>query len=517
MGANAQTKAGRREWIGLAVIALPCLLYATDLSVLNLALPALTEDLRPSSTQLLWIVDIYGFMVAGSLITMGTLGDRIGRRRLLIIGAATFGVASVMAAFAQTPMMLIVARALLGVAGATLAPSTLSLIRSMFHDAAQRTFAIGIWGTSFSVGGAIGPVLGGALLGHFWWGSVFLLAVPVMVLLLVAGPRLLPEYRDPAGRRLDVSSAALSLTAVLATIYGMKTIAADGASAFALAAIVAGGVIGAYFVKRQSTLAYPFIDVRLFRLPAFTTALAVNMLGCFMIFGSFLYTAQYFQLMLGLSPREAGLWMLPSALTVTVGSLVAPSIVRRVAPANVIAAGLLLVAAGFGILAQVEARSLALLVAGSVVFSLGLGPVFILTTDLVVGAAPPERAGAAAATSETGAELGGALGIAILGSIGTAIYRAGVAKSLVSTIPDAIARTAQETLASATGLARTLPADAGSVVLEAARAAFVHAFHVMAVANVFIAISLAAAVALVLRDRPARAEAAAPAELDLAA
>src|SRR5829696_7253088 len=218
-------RATRREWIGLAVIALPCLVYAMDLTVLTLAVPSLSVDLRPSSTELLWIVDIYGFLVAGFLITMGTLGDRIGRRRLLLIGAAAFGAASVVAAFASNPEMLIASRALLGVAGATLAPSTLSLIRSMFHDPEQRTVAIGIGVTSFSSGAAIGPLVGGVLLEHFWWGSVFLLSVPVMALLLVLGPFLLPEFRDPQAGRLDLTSAALSLAAVLAVIYGMKQIA----------------------------------------------------------------------------------------------------------------------------------------------------------------------------------------------------------------------------------------------------------------------------------------------------
>jgi len=214
----------------LAVIALPCLLYSMDLTVLFLAVPHLSADLQPSSTQLLWITDIYGFLLAGLLITMGTLGDRIGRRRLLLLGAALFGLASLLAAYATSPGLLIAARALLGVAGATLAPSTLSLLRNMFHDHRQRTVAIAVWITSFSAGAAIGPLLGGVLLERFWWGSVFLLAVPVMLLLLVLGPMLLPEYRDPDAGRLDLGSAALSLTAVLAVIYGLKQLAQDGLS-----------------------------------------------------------------------------------------------------------------------------------------------------------------------------------------------------------------------------------------------------------------------------------------------
>ena len=200
-------KATRRDWLGLAVIALPCLLYSMDLTVLNLAIPQLSVDLKPSAAQLLWIVDIYGFMVAGSLITMGTLGDRIGRRKLLLIGAAAFGLASVLAAFSTSAEMLIATRALLGIAGATLAPSTLSLIRNMFLDPKERSFAIGIWIASFSAGGAIGPLVGGLLLEHYWWGSVFLVGVPVMILLLMLGPFLLPEFKAPNAGRVDLASA----------------------------------------------------------------------------------------------------------------------------------------------------------------------------------------------------------------------------------------------------------------------------------------------------------------------
>src|SRR5512145_1867116 len=228
MAAAVPPRAGRKEWLGLAVLALACVVYAMDLTVLHLAVPTLSEDLKPTSSQLLWIVDIYGFMVAGALITMGTLGDRIGRRRLLMIGAAAFGVASVIAAFSTSAGMLIATRALLGLAGATLAPSTLSLIRNMFHDPDQRRVAIGVWVTSYSVGGAIGPLLGGILLQYFWWGSVFLIGVPVMVLLLAVGPVLLPEFRDPRAGRLDLASAALSLGAVLAAIWGLKRIAEHG-------------------------------------------------------------------------------------------------------------------------------------------------------------------------------------------------------------------------------------------------------------------------------------------------
>ena len=355
--------AGRREWMGLAVIALPCLLYSMDLTVLELAVPKLSADLKPSSSQLLWIMDVYGFLLAGFLLTMGTLGDRIGRRRLLLIGAAAFGVASVLAAFSTSAEMLIATRALLGVAGATLAPSTLSLIRNMFVNTEQRAFAIGVWATSFAVGTAIGPLAGGFLSEFFWWGSVFLLAVPVMLLLLVLGPVLLPEYRDPGAGRLDLISAAISLVAVVLIIYGLKQTSRK--SWLPVLIIAAGLAAGVLFARRQRKLDDPLIDLRLFGEPAFGTSLSAFLLSIFVIAGTFFFVAQYLQLVLRLSPLQAGLWMLPSAGGLVAGSMLAPLVARRVRPAFVMAGGLTLSAAGFGMLTQVATGSgLAMLVVG---------------------------------------------------------------------------------------------------------------------------------------------------------
>jgi MFS transporter, DHA2 family, multidrug resistance protein len=502
------TLAGRREWIGLAVLALACLLYAMDLTVLHLAVPALSEDLQPSSAQLLWITDIYGFMVAGFLVTMGTLGDRIGRRRLLLTGAAAFGVVSVAAAFSVSPEMLIASRALLGIAGATLAPSTLSLIFSMFHDPRQRTVAIGVWITAFSAGGAVGPVVGGVLLEHFWWGSVFLLAFPVMALLLVLGPRVLPEYRDPGAERLDLASAALLLVAVLTVIFGVKEIAQDGLSWLVVSAILVGLAVGVVFVRRQFGLADPMIDPRLFKVPAFSAALATNLVGIFIAVGYFLFVAQYLQLVLGLSPLQAGLWSLPSAAGFIVGSNLAPQILRRVRPAYVIGGGLAMAAVGLGVLTRVGGSAdLAILVAASAIVSLGLAPVFTATTNLIVGSAPPERAGAASGISETGSELGGALGIAILGSIGVAIYRGGLADALPAGVPAQAAAAARDTLGGAAAVARQLPADAGAALLAASREAFTTGLQVTAGISAVVAVGIAVLATVMLREVPPTAEA----------
>ena len=501
MTSDQPSRAGRREWIGLAVIALPCLLYSMDLTVLHLAVPQLSADLKPSAAQLLWIIDIYGFLVAGSLITMGTLGDRIGRRRLLLMGAGAFGIASVLAAFSTSANMLVVTRALLGIAGATVAPSTLSLIRNMFPDPHERTVAISVWVTSYSVGAAIGPLIGGVLLEYFWWGSVFLIAVPVMALLLVVGPRLLPEYRDPNAGRPDLVSAGLSLAAVLLVIYGLKQIAQDGLGWMPIVSIVAGIALGVVFVRRQMRLADPLIDLRLFGMPGFSASLATYGLGIIVLFGGFLFIPQYLQLVRGLSPWQAGLWSVPWAVSFVVGSMLTPMIVRRVRPAYLMAAGLVLAAPGFAVFTQVdEATSLALFVAGTVIFSLGLAPVFTLTTDLIVGSAPPERAGAASAISETSAEFGGALGIAVYGSIGIAVYRTIIDGAIPAGVPPDAAAAARGTLGGAVALAGQLPGQVGPALVDAAREAFIQGLRLTAAISVAGSLALAAFTVIALRN-----------------
>ena len=431
-------------------------------------------------------------------MTIGTLGDRIGRRRLLLIGAASFGVASVVAALSTSAEMLIVTRALLGIAGATLAPSTLSLIRVMFRDPEERRVAIGVWIASFSAGAAVGPILGGLLLQYFWWGSVFLIGVPVMVLLLVLGPMVLPEYRDPAAGRQDWISAGLSLASVISTIYGVKRLAVDGANWPAIGAIGLGLLIGWAFVRRQSRIADPMIELRLFRIPAFSASL-----GTFVAFGVFVFIGQHLQLVLGMNPLRAGLWTAPFAAAFIVGSMVTPWIAQHIAPARIVAAGLAVAAMGFALLSRIESSSGPLFLATAfVIYSLGLAPVFTLATDVVVNSVPEEKAGAASALSETCSELGGALGIAILGSIGTAVYRADVSDSVTRALPSEAAQVMRSTLGAALEVAHRMGVATGAPLVETLREAFVQGFRVSAV--VAAATMLLAAVVFVAAMRRAQ-------------
>ncbi|TYK43950.1 MFS transporter [Actinomadura decatromicini] len=487
-------RAGRREWAGLAVLVLANLLVAMDVSVLYLAVPFITADLEPSSAQQLWILDVYGFLLAGLLITMGVLGDRFGRRRMLLLGAALFGAASVAAAYSSSAETLIGARAALGVAGAVLAPSTLALIRSMFRDGDQRRTAIAIWTAGFSGGAALGPLVSGVLLDHFWWGSVFLLNVPPMALLLILAPLLIPEYRDPRPGRFDLVGAVLSLAAVLPAVYGIKELAQDGVSAVPVAAVVAGLVLGALFVVWQRSRRDPMIDLALFRVRTFAVPMAVNLVAFFALVGFALYSTQWLQLVRGMGPMEAALWSLPAPAAVAVATTVASGLAKTVRPASIIGTGLLMTAAGFLVVTRVGVHSsLAVLVTGVVLVAAGLGVAMTLTADMILTAAPPERAGAASALSETGNQLGGALGVAIMGSIGAAIYRDRMGDAVPAGLPPRAVEAAEKTLGGAAEVAKGLPGDARSGLLGAARDAFVHGLNV----NAGIAAGVVAIVAVV--------------------
>jgi DHA2 family multidrug resistance protein-like MFS transporter len=497
-------RAGGREWLGLSVLALSALMLSVDISVLFLALPALSADLEPTATQLLWISDIYAFMLAGFLVTMGTLGDRIGRRRLLLIGAGAFGIASVVAAFSVNASMLIAARAALGIAGATLAPSTLALISTMFLDQRQRGTAIAIWTSCFMSGIALGPVIGGLLLESFWWGSAFLIGVPVMVLLLILGPRVLPEYRDPNAGRLDLLSVALYLLAVLPAMYGLKEIARNGPGGVSIPAFVAGLAFGALCIRRQWRLEYPLFDLKLFRDPTFRSIVTIFLLVGVIQAGAFLMINLYLQLVAGLSTLEAGLRLLPSALAMVGATLAAPRIASRIPQVSVIAAALLIAAAGYVVISQVgPTGGVPTLIVGLVITSLGIGPIVALGYGLVLGAAPPEKAGSAAAINETGGEFGIALGIALIGSLGTVIYRLNMEDAIPAGVSASVADTARESIVGATSVAADLPAPLASDLLESTHRAFATALDTVAVLSAVVLVGLAIRAAVTLhRLRP---------------
>ncbi|MEW1547102.1 MFS transporter [Streptomyces tsukubensis] len=512
---TAAGKAGAREWAGLAVLALPTLLISLDQSVLFLALPHLADSLAPTGSQMLWIMDIYGFMIAGFLVTMGTLGDRIGRRRLLMTGAVAVGATSLMAAFSTSAELLIASRALLGVAAATLMPSTLSLIGNMFRDPVQRGRAFAVWACCFMGGTALGPVVGGVMLEYFWWGSVFLLGVPVMLILLVAAPLVLPEYKAPDGGRIDLPSVLMSLAAILPVIYGLKESAREGWEPGAAAAIAAGIAFGALFTARQRRLSHPLLDLGLFRHRAFTLALLVLLLTMAGMSGAYLFITGFLQMVEGLSPFEAGLWMVPSALVSVVSATLAPTLARRLPVGTVVAGGLALTAVGYLLLAFVDpVGGLPLLITGFVISFFGTGPIGALGANLAVGSAPPEKSGSAASLNETSGEFGVAFGLAAFGSLGGALYSSGV------TVPDGLtgeqAEAVRGSVEGALAVAADLPGGPAEAVLAAAREAYVGGLNTVGAVCAVLAVATAAVAGTALRRAtgarpgPSAPDAAAP-------
>lgn len=473
----------RRAWLGLAVLSLPTALLALDMSVLYLALPHLATALSTSAAQELWVLDIYPFMIAGFLVPMGSLGDRIGRRRLLLAGAAAFVAISVVAAFSVTPEMLIGARAGLGVAGATLMPSTLALITVLFPDPDRRRIAIAVWTSAFMTGFATGPLVGGALLEVFWWGSVFLLAVPVMGLLLVLGPILLPEHRPDHAGRFDLPSALLFLAAALSLVYGLKQMADSGPDRWSAAAIILGAVAALVFGGRQLRAPDPLLDLRMLANRTLGTALLLLLLGPAVVSGITLFVPQYLQLTQGMSPLLAGALILPAASGLIVGAMLAPLAARRIAPGTVIGLGFAVSCGGFLLIVLGAPMGPAWVTVGLVAVYLGSGPFDALGTDLVVGAAPAEKAGAAGATSETVTELGGAVGIATLGSLGSVVYQRHATNSLPPDLPGAAESAARESLSGAIAATEQLTAEQSAALHDLAGRAFTGGLQAAAVAG----------------------------------
>jgi len=497
-------RAGRKEWIGLAVLVLPCLLTSMDMSVLLFGLPFISASLKPSATQQLWIMDAYGFALAGLLITMGAIGDRIGRRRLLLIGATAFGAASIVAAYSGSAEVLIGTRALLGVAGATLMPSTMALIRNMFHDPKQRQTAISLWTGGLIGGVTLGPIVGGVLLNHFWWGSVFLINLPAMALLLVLGPMLLPEYRAPAsGRRFDVLGSLLSMAAIFPAVYGIKQLAVDGFSASAAGALAFGAALAIAFVIRQHTAKNPLVDMELFRKPGFRAPMLVNLSGNFVLMGFSLFNTQYLQSVAGMRPFTAALWSMGAMPFISVGMGVTGALTAKVRPARIIGVAFLVSAAGALVLMLAHpGNPVVVLMVGAGVAAGGVVAAQSIVGNMVMAAAPAERAGSASALNETGAELGSSLGMALLGSIGAAIYHHKMAAVGAAGVPDAAVRAGHETVGGADAVAAQFPGAASHALLTTARDAYASGLHTAAAVGAVL-LALTALFAFgALRDEP---------------
>ncbi|MCF3175303.1 MFS transporter [Streptomyces sioyaensis] len=492
-----QPRPGR--WLALAVLVLAVLLVGVDATVLGLATPFLSEDLRPSGTQLLWIGDIYSFVIAGLLVSMGSLGDRIGRKKLLLIGSVGFGAMSVLAAYASSAEMMIAARALQGVAGATLMPATLALIRNLFHDPRERSLAIGIWGAMASAGMAVGPVLGGFLLGHFWWGSVFLINLPVMALLVAVGAKVIPESRNPDPGPWDIPSVLLSLVGIVAVVYAVKEAAVEGYRwDIALAAAI--GVLAlVWFVRRQLTLPSPLLNMKLFAHRGFSGAVLADLLTILGLSGLVFFLSQFLQMVQQRSPLNAGLVELPAAVGAVGAGLAAGWVARKLSVRIVVAGGLAVVGLSLVGCTTLHADTgTAALCFILFIVGVGAGFSFTVTADVILSNVPKEEAGAASAVSETAYELGAALGIALLGSIVTSIYRGFATPAGVS---EPAADAARESLGGAVETAGQLPADQGAALVKAAQDSFVNGVDVAAGVGAVVLLAAAGAAWFLLRGQ----------------
>ncbi|GGV29862.1 MFS transporter [Kitasatospora herbaricolor] len=492
-----------QRWVGLAVLVVAVTLVAVDATVLSLAIPSISETLRPSGTQLLWIGDAYSFVLAGLLVSMGALSDRIGRKKLLLTGSAAFGVASLLAAYAPGPGWLILARALLGVAGATIMPATLSLIRVLFPDARERATAIGIWGAGAAAGAALGPVVGGVLLEHFWWGSVFLLNIPVVVVLLVLGGWLLPESKDPNPGRWDVTSVLLSMAGVIGVVYAVKEAAAHGPLRWDVPlTAVLGAAALTVFVRRQLRLTTPLLDVRLFTDRRFTAAVLASLTALVGLSGVVFVMSQYLQLVRGYEPLRAGLAELPAFAGAVVGGLLTARLARRAGVRAALTGGLLAMGTGLGMLGRVSEDSTYLLVAVAfLIVGTAEGMVYALSADMALGAAPAEKSGAASAVSETAYELGAALGIALVGSVVGAVYAGALV--VPAGTDAATAAQAGESLGGAVEAAGHLPAQLGGPLLAGANDAFVQGLHLAALLGAGLLLASAGLIWVLLRGAAA--------------
>ncbi len=490
-----------RRWWALVALCLAVLIAAIDVTVLNVALPTLSETLHPTGSETLWIADSYSLVLAGLLVTMGGLGDRWGRKRMLLIGSGLFGLLSIGAAFAPNAQALILGRGAMGVAGAMLMPSTLALIRNTFTDPRERTMAIGIWSAMAAAGEAVGPLAAGILLEHFWWGSVFLANVPVCLAVILIGAVALRESKNPKPGPLDFPSVVSSMVGLFAVVASIKFIAADGLDATHAWVTLAVGVIAlTWFVRRQLVLEHPLIDMGLFRRRSFSGAVIADLLSIFGLAGTLFFLSLDFQFVAGLSPLQTGIHLLPAMVGAVVASPTTGHAITLVGRRRVITGGLLLASIGLAVLAVGTERGGALQIVALALVGVGAGWGFTATAEAIMLSAPPERAGAASAVSETAYELGSALGIAVLGTVLSMIYRTSLQ------LPPGLSQEQQEVAVDSIGgaidTARTLPSGVGDTLATAARDSFGHGVFVtcLVAAGVLFLGSVLARLTLPARD-----------------
>ncbi|GGZ62171.1 MFS transporter [Streptomyces bluensis] len=469
---------GANRWVVLVVLCASLLLVALDATVLHVAVPAVTEDLKPSGVELLWIVDVYPLVCASLLILFGTLGDRIGRRRVLLLGYGLFGVASGLAAVAENASMLIGARALLGVGGAMIMPATLSILRQVFPDRRERALAIGVWTGVAAVGAAVGPLLGGFLLEHFWWGSVFLVNIPLMIVSLPVGRLLLPESTGDRNGPWDVVGALMAAAGLFGVVLGVKRLGSGDSpfDLYTLFPLVLGAGLLAAFVRRQKRRPHPLVDLRMFARPAFSTSVGCIVLAMLALVGLELIAAQYLQLVLGLSPLQTGLRMLPLTIAAMAAGLLGAQMLRRFGPRRMVSVGFCLTAGAVVLLTVMGTQdNPALLLVGFILLGFGLETTLFGAYESMLSEAPQTQAGGAAAIGETSYQLGAGIGIALLGSVMNAAYKPGL--SGVPGVPESASAAAGHSLGEAYQVAGRLGGSPGEALRHAARDSFVHGLH----------------------------------------
>ncbi|MFG2331829.1 MFS transporter [Streptomyces sp. NPDC048604] len=475
---------GANRWVVLVVLCVSLLLVTLDATVLHVAVPSLSSDLRPSSTQLLWVVDAYPLICASLLILFGTLGDRIGRRKVMLFGYAIFGTASALAATADSAEVLIAARALLGVGGAMIMPATLSILRAVFPDRRERATAIGIWTATAAVGAATGPVLGGFLVEHFWWGSVFLLNIPMMALMLLLGRLLLPESRGSADGPWDVLGALMAAAGVLGMVFGVKRVGSGHSlvDPATFVPLLLGGALLILFVRRQKRRPHPLIDIGLFSRAGFTTSVGCVVLAMLALVGLQLIAVQYLQLILELSPMETGLRLLPLTFAAMAAGATGSSTLRRIGPRRMVCGGFVLTASAVLLLVLMGQHDRPLLLTTAfVLLGFGLQTTLFGAYESMLSEAPAESAGGAASIGETSYQLGAGMGIALLGSVMNAAYAPGLEN--VRGVSAAASKAAANSLGEAYQVAERLGGPAGRALHAAARHSFVDGLHVTLVVS----------------------------------